>query len=114
MRIQHTGAKAANYLGLSLQVPARPYFLTDGSSRTLTVGGYQIVFKKTALKYMAASQIGGLVIQALRYLGKDRIESKDIESLKAKLSPKAKKELLQDISIAPEWIGDIIRKINSL
>jgi hypothetical protein len=35
LRLQPTGAHAANLLGLSDQVPARVEFLTDGTSRTV-------------------------------------------------------------------------------
>jgi len=111
LRLQYTGAHAANYLGLSLQVPAKIVFLTDGSSRTVTVGNQRMIFKKTSLKYMGASQIGGLVIQALRFTGKDYVDDKVIRKLQRQLSYKHKKQLLRDIVCAPAWISDIIRKI---
>jgi hypothetical protein len=66
LRLQPTGAYAANLLGLSDQVPARVEFLTDGTSRTVKAGPIQIVLKRTTPRQMAAAgRTSGLVIQAL-------------------------------------------------
>ncbi|HPN88742.1 MAG TPA: DUF6088 family protein [Candidatus Omnitrophota bacterium] len=112
LRIQRTGAYAANILGLSDQVPAQIVFLTDGSSRTVSIGNQRITFKKTATLYMVtAGRISGLVIQALRYLGKDSVDHVTINKLKRCLSQKDKKQLFRDISLAPAWISEVIRKI---
>lgn len=81
-RIQRTGAHAANILGLSDQVPAQIVFLTDGSGRTVTIGNQRIKFKKTATLYMTtAGKISGLVIQALRYLGKHNVDNNVVRAL---------------------------------
>jgi hypothetical protein len=65
LRLQPTGAYAANLLGLSDQVPARVEFLTDGTSRTVKAGPMQIVLKRTTPRQMAAAgRTSGLVIQA--------------------------------------------------
>jgi hypothetical protein len=47
MRLQASGAYAANLLGLSEQVPLRVVYLTDGASRNIRVGKTQIVLKRT-------------------------------------------------------------------
>ncbi len=100
-----------NILGLSEQVPAKIVFLTDGSGRTVSIGNQRIVFKKTATFYMAtAGRISGLVIQALRYLGKDNVDANVIRTLQTRLSPKDKRQLMCDIGFTPGWISDIFRK----
>lgn len=112
LKLQPSGAYAANLLGLTEQVPAKIIFLTDGFSRKVVVGKQEIILKKTTPKNMAASgRISGLVIQALRYLGKANVDPEVINKLKKRLSQKDKDQLLKDIACAPGWIGRIFRKI---
>jgi len=74
LRIQPSGAYAANLLGLTEQVPAKIVFLTDGSNRTVQINKQQLVLKRTTPKNMAtAGKVSGLVIQALRYLGQNNL-----------------------------------------
>ena len=112
LKIQPSGAYAANLLGLTEQVPARIVFLTDGSNRTVDINKQQIVLKRTTPKNMAtAGRVSGLVIQALRYLGQNNVDDKIIEILKKKLSPKDKRQLINDLRFAPVWIGVIFRQL---
>jgi hypothetical protein len=111
-RLQPSGAYAANLLGLSEQVPAKIVFLTDGTNRTVTIGKSKITFKKATLKNMVtADRITGLVIQALRYLGKSNIDHQIVDHLRRKLSESDKAQLLKDIRYAPAWIGSIMRQV---
>ena len=103
-RLQPTGAYAANLLGLSDQVPAKVVFLTDGRSKRIRLGKLDIVLKQTSPRTMAtAGKISGLVIQALRYLGKTHVNDK--------LSADDRKQLLADLAYAPTWIGNIMRRL---
>ena len=112
LKLQPSGAYAANLLGLTEQVPAKVVFLTDGSSRKVVIGKQEIVLKRTTPKNMAtAGRISGLVIQALRDLGKGNVDDEVINKLKRRLSQEDKEQLLKDISCAPEWIGAIFRKM---
>lgn len=113
LRLQPSGGYAANLLGLTEQVPAKIIFLTDGSSRKVVIGKQEIILKKTTPKYMAAGRTSGLVIQALRYLGKTNVDSETINKLKKRLSREDKEQLLKDIACAPAWIGRIFRKMVS-
>ena len=73
-RLQPAGAYAANALGLSEQVPAKAVFLTDGPSRTVKIGPTTIQLRRTTAKNMAAAgRLSGLLIQALRELGKEHV-----------------------------------------
>jgi hypothetical protein len=70
MRLQPTGALAANMLGLTTQVPARIVYLTDGRSRDVVIGNRTITLRRTTPRTMAtAGRTSGLVIQALRHVG---------------------------------------------
>lgn len=111
-RIQPTGAYAANILGLSEQVPAKVVFLTDGPSRTVKIGMTTIQLRRTTPKNMAmAGRFSGLLVQALRELGKEHITSERIEHLKRTIPLDARQELLKDIRFAPEWMHSIFREL---
>ena len=112
LKIQPSGAYAANLLGLTEQVPAKIVFLTDGPNRKVKAGKRKIVLKRTTPKNMAtAGKISGLVIQALRYLKRNYVDSTVIEKLKSRLTEKDKKQLMNDICYAPAWIGGIFRQL---
>lgn len=113
IRIQPSGAYAANLLGLSEQVPARIVFLTDGAPRRIRVGNQEIVLRRTTPRNMAtAGRISGTVIQALRYIGKDRITSAHRQSLLRRLSAAEKQQLLKDRLYAPGWMRPLLEEIS--
>jgi hypothetical protein len=112
LKIQPSGAYAANLLGLSDQVPAKLVFLTDGSHRKIQIGNRSIVLKRTTPKNMAtAGKISGLVIQALRFIGQENIDDKVIGILKRKLADKDKQILMTDLRFAPAWIEKVVRRL---
>ena len=47
VRLQPSGAYAANLLGLSAQIPMKIVYLTDGRYRTVQIGKKQILLKRT-------------------------------------------------------------------
>src|SRR5215471_6192793 len=74
VRLQPSGAYAANLLGLSEQVPAKVVFLTDGPSRTVQIGQTTIQLRRTTPRNMeAAGRLSGLLMQALRELGEEYV-----------------------------------------
>jgi len=112
LKIQPSGAYAANLLGLTEQVPARIVFLTDGPNRTVQINKQQIVLKRTTPKNMAtAGRVSGLVIQALRHLGQDHVDDNIIGMLKKRFSSDDKRQLMNDLRYAPVWIGNIFRQL---
>lgn len=112
MRLQHSGAYAANLLGLSDQVPMKIVFLTDGPGRRLQIGNRHILLKRTTPRNMAtAGRISGTVIQALRWLGQNNVDERITSILRGRLTNADKAQLLKDIRYAPIWITQIIRSI---
>lgn len=112
LRIQPSGAYAANLLGLTDQVPAKIVFLTDGSHRKIQIGNQQIILKRTTPKNMAtAGKTSGLVIQALRFIGQAHIDDKIIGILKRRLTTKDKDMLTADIRYAPAWIEKVVGRL---
>ena len=102
LRLQPTGAYAANLLGLSDQVPARVEFLTDGTSRTIKAGPIQIVLKRTTPRQMAAARrTSGLVIQASRSLGPGHVTPQRLETLRRSVPAAERRTLLDELTLAP-------------
>ena len=106
IRIQPSGALAANLLGLSEQVPAKIVYLTDGRSRTMT-----ITFKQTSPKELLPDEKTALVVHALRFLGKEAITDEVIHKLRKLLSPAERKRLLKDAKYTSTWVPDVVRRI---
>ncbi|OGB23179.1 MAG: hypothetical protein A3I66_09275 [Burkholderiales bacterium RIFCSPLOWO2_02_FULL_57_36] len=112
MRLQPCGAYAATLLGLSDQMPLKLVFLTEGATRSLWIGGRQIVLRPTTRRNMAtAGRISGLVIQALRHLKQPNVGESVLRHLHARLSSDEKAVLLEDAAFAPAWIAAIMRRI---
>ena len=112
LRLQPTGAYAANLLGLSDQVPARVEFLTDGTSRTVKAGPMQIVLKRTTPRQMAAAgRTSGLVIQALRSLGPEHLTPQRLAKLRRTLPADERRTLMDDLTLAPGWMQPTLRAL---
>jgi hypothetical protein len=114
VRVQPTGNYAMNLLGISEQVPKRIVLLTDGPSRSIKIGSREIIFKRTTPKNMAtAGRKSGLIIQALRSFGKNRIDDEIISVLNRHLTDGERQELEADLQYAPVWIAKILKILAS-
>src|ERR1700723_1151943 len=81
-KIVPDGAWAANLLGLSTQVPSKIIYLTDGPTNEVLIGRRTIQFKHARPKALAGPEgKSALVVQALRYLGKDNVGPHEIGTL---------------------------------
>ena len=110
-RIVPTGAQAANMLNLSTQVPMKMVYLSDGPTKEMTFEKRTIYFKKTAPKKLAASELGGLLINAFQYLGKNQVTTEVIAGLNRRFDAEQKRQLLEDARFAPDWVYEAIKKI---
>lgn len=114
IQIQPSGAYAANLMGFSTQVPVNIVFLTDGRTQKISVRGRAIELRKTTPQTMVtAGTVTGLVIQALRHLGKENVDDRVISQLETRLRSEDRKRLKRDIRNAPEWIAEIIRSLDA-
>jgi len=114
IRLQESGAHAANLLGLSEQVPVRAVYLTDSRSRKIQIGNRKIVLQKKAPRFMAtAGRTSGTVISALQWLGRNNVDGRTVQILRNRLSEKQKREMMKDIRYAPSWIASIMRKVSA-
>ena len=108
-RIIPTGVQALNKLGLSTQIPLKVVFLTDAAARSIKIGKRTITFKKTSPKnLMVKGEISGLVIQALKSIGQNKIENDMLTKLLTSLKKEKKEIILHDAKLAPAWINKIL------
>ena len=111
-RLQSAGARAANTLGLSTQVAARPIYLTDGRRRSVQVGGQIIELRHASPRSMAgAGRVEGMVIQALRHLGPEHIDEATVEQLRQSLTVRDKAALRREAFNAPGWLIPVLQQI---
>lgn len=110
-RIQPTGANAANQLHLSTQVPGQIYYLSDGPTKTIKVGRFSIRFKHKAPKDLISNPLSALVIQALKYLGREQVDEQTIRKVREQLTDEQTRQLIDDSRFVTDWIVEVIHEI---
>ncbi len=111
-RIQPSGDAALNLLGLSNQVPGRLVYLSDGPNRQYDVGNYMLEFKKSALKDVGFKyRESGLIVQALKALGQDRVDDTVITTLRKQVDETMCKRVLKDTVTATGWVYEAIKRV---
>lgn len=111
-RVAPSGAVAANRLGLTTQVPGRLVYLTDGSSRSVKVADFEIVFKHVSPKdFPPGSPTSAAVLQAIRHVGKDALTDKALAHLRKTLSAAVRKKLFNDARYATDWVREVVRRL---
>ncbi|WP_415071397.1 DUF6088 family protein [Hyphomicrobium sp.] len=113
LKIAPDNIAAANGLGLTNAVPARPVYVTDGPSRSIAIDGGKIRLNRasTYLRPWLGSP-GQHIVQTLLWLGKDLGSSPDtIAALRARLPKKVKRDLAQKKAYLPDWA---IRVVNAV
>lgn len=112
-KVQMAGAQAANALGLSMQVPARTEYLTDGPTRQVTLGKRVVTLRHASPKTLVApGSRAGTVVQALRYLGPDEA-SRAVGHLASTLAPADRKALAQVVPKAPAWMQPVLSRLSA-
>ena len=101
---QIAGAHAANALGLSMQVPAKSLYLTDGPSRRIVLGKRVVDLRHASPKHLIApGSPAGTVVQALRHVGPMR--AADVAQIATRrLSTSDKRVLASSAVRAPAWM----------
>ena len=111
-RVVPSGAVAANWLGVSTQVPAKPVYLTDGKSRSIRVGSTVFTMKHVSPRDLPlGNPTSALVFQALRYLGKGSISDDTVTHLRERLPAEDRRKLLKDLWCVTGWIAEVARKV---
>ena len=110
-RIIASGAMAANILGISEQVPAKILYLTVGASRKVQIGNRTITFKHVRAKDLLADELSGIVVQALRFTGRNSVTDKILRKIQRHLTPEQRKTLVEQAQYTSDWIADAARRI---
>lgn len=106
------GDVALNKLGLSTQVPVVWSYISDGPYRKFSWDNITLSFKHRANREISfMSETTTLVVEALKTLGKERIDDDIIVSLRNRLPEEAKKKMLKEATGVSEWIYTVIRKV---
>lgn len=112
-QVQIAGARAANALGLTTQMPAKNTYLTDGPSRRVVLGKRVVDLRHASPKHLIApGSPAGTVVQALRHVGP--LRATDVAQVAAHhLSASDKKTLAASAAQAPAWMRPTLASIAS-
>lgn len=114
--IERPEVEAANKLGLTTQIVARPVYRTNLFPRDLNIGGQRIKLRTAGPRSLAAKadDPAELVIDALHAIGKAHITDVEVAKLREFVREhRLKKELRQRARRAPSWMLPIIDEILS-
>jgi len=110
--IAPSGDHALNKLGLDTQVPAVYSYISTGPYTSVRVEPYEVNFKHSASKDLVGmSKITLLVVQALKALGRERIDDTVITRLARRLDDSEKKALLKETQRSTAWVRQAARMI---
>lgn len=111
-RIQPSGDTALNLLGLSTQVPGKWLYLSDGPNRQYAIGQQLLAFRQSALKNTGFKlRESGSLVQAIKALGKEHVDSSVIEALQQWLPATLRARVLRDTRVATGWIYEVIKQV---
>jgi len=112
-KIEVSGDTALNILGLSTQVVGNYTYLSNGSNKKYTLeNGTTIEFKKSSLKNIGFKhKESSLIVQALRALGKERVDENIINAIRTKIEPSKFQKILNDTKSSTVWIYETIKQI---
>ena len=78
----------------------------------MKIGPLTIQLRRTTARNMAAAgRLSGLLIQALRELGKEHVTPERLAHLKRTLPAQERQELISDIRLAPAWMHRVFREL---
>lgn len=113
-RITVSGAKALNLLGLSTQVPMQNVYWTEGPSRTIRIGNQTVALKHVApSKMIGAGTEAGMVIQAVRSLGKRAVQEVPVQALANRLPRSVKRAVRRLVHAGPIWSQPVLNRISA-
>lgn len=111
-RIQISGDSALNILSLSTQIEGKYIYLSDGPNRKYKIFNTDLEFKKSKLKDIGFKyNESALIVQALKSLGKERINIGIIEIIQTKIDIKMYDKILKDTKTTTAWIYEYIKQI---
>ena len=111
-RVALSGAAAANCLGLSPQVPAKPIYLTDGPDAEVPLGKLTIVLRNAPAEcILVGGDLERTLVQAILYLGPDRVDERAIHQLRGAVPAGRRRRVLVAADRVGGWVGQILRVV---
>jgi hypothetical protein len=112
IRVRPAGAYALHQLGLTVQVPTRQVYITDGHPRQFKIGKLPVRLKATTPKKLSMTgPVSSLLIQALEELGTERIDSKTEYKIRELLKKEDPKHLQHDLRLGSAKVNDYLVKL---
>jgi hypothetical protein len=110
--IMPAGDTALNLVGLSTQVPGQWQYYSDGPSKKYDWVGGRLVFKhRTNKETTILSPRTALLVQALKTLGKKRIDSAVLTTLRKHFNAKERARATREARYATSWVYEIIKRL---
>lgn len=110
--IAPSGDTARNLLGLSTQVPNSWTFLSDGPYKTYAWNDVQVEFKhRTHREITSLSPKSALIVQALKSIGKAKVDEDIVRRLALVVRSDEKATMLEETLHASAWIYEVIKRI---
>jgi hypothetical protein len=106
------GDTALNQLGLSTQVPAEWTYVSDGPYKEYSLGKAVIRFKRTTNKDISKLPYkSALLVQAIKAIGKDRLDGAQMTKISELMSTEEKNAILTEGKYMTDWVYAAIKKI---
>lgn len=107
-----SGETALNLLGLSTQVPARYQYFSDGPARKYSWdGGSLELIHRANREITVLSPVTALVVQALKSLGRSRIDETVISILRTRLTAAERGRAERESRYVTSWVYELIKKL---
>ena len=111
--IAPSSSTALNLIGLSTQVPTHYKYISSGRYKKYTIGDTVLEFKKVNPGEIANMSLKtATVIQAIKSLGKENINSEVIRKIREYLTEEEISDLMDEAKSVPSWIYEVIREIS--
>jgi hypothetical protein len=108
------GIFAASQLGLTNAVPAKASYITNGTTKTVSIGSRTIHLRHVSQRLIDWSdRPAACVVQALDWLGSSVADNPDtINILRKRVPDDLKRDLINDKALLPSsWMTSIVHKI---
>jgi len=103
---------ALNLLGLSTQVPTHYKYISSGRYKEYKIGDTILEFKKVNPGEIANMSLKtATVIQAIKSLGKENINTQVMQKIRENLTQEERTDLMNESKSVPAWIYEVIREI---
>ena len=104
---------ALNLIGLSTQVPTHYKYISSGRYKKYKIGDTVLEFKKVNPGEIANMSLKtATVIQAIKSLGKENINSEVVRKIREYLTEEEISDLMDEAKSVPSWIYEVIREVS--